>query len=346
MIELPGQRLLVEEACSGINSFLFVTAFCLFYLFWRRRGFRVFLFCLPSALAFVVTGNVLRISLGAWLQFSFGIDILSGWKHELQSILLVVAYVVLVISLESLFPRRAQRPAATVPADPGASQQNPVFPIWLRLVVVLFAALGLIASVQAWTKSRETAEPLRAAGSHLPPGAAFSLPDRIGDWTRAEDGPAKVSTIESLGLSTTVWNFRRPGLQAVVAFDYPIWRYHDVAECYLRNGWEIASRDIVVPDSPAPPRFQLKMAKQSGLRGTLWFATINEKGEWIDRATVRHDLISRLGLFDSAGETTYRVQLLLVGDREPDQPAVEAATQLFDGAAAILSRQMLDQLQR
>jgi hypothetical protein len=38
IIEIPGQRLLVEEACSGINSVLSMTSACVFYAMWQRRS--------------------------------------------------------------------------------------------------------------------------------------------------------------------------------------------------------------------------------------------------------------------------------------------------------------------
>ena len=88
------------------------------------------------------------------------------------------------------------------------------------------------------------------------------------------------------------------------------------------------------------------MKKEPGIHGTLWFATINEKGEWVDQATLKHDFISRLGLPESQQETTYRIQLLLVGDKTPDPASVEAANRLFEESAAILSREMLQQVRR
>ena len=342
VIDLPGQKLLVEEACSGINSLLFVTAFSLFYLFWRRRPFWCFLIGVPMALAFVVVGNVVRISLGACLRYYYEIDILTGWKHEAQSIILVAVYVLLVVSLDALFgsAKISPAPAAETPV------RHASFPKCFGAACCLFAILGAASSFKAWTKSREGAEPLRAAASNLGSATVFTLPDRIGDWTRTDSGPPKVSKIETLGLSSSIWNYQRPGMQAVVAFDYPIWRYHDVAECYLRNGWQIERKEIVVPENSSPARFQLVMKKEPGVQGMLWFATINDKGEWVDQATVKHDLISRLGLFESPQETTYRVQLLLVGDKTPDPAALEAANRLFEESAALLSQQMLGQIRK
>lgn len=346
VIELPGQRLLVEEACSGINSVLFVTAFCLFYLFWRRRPFWCFVICLPLALVFVVMGNVVRISLGAVLRYYDGIDILTGWKHEMLSVVLVAAYVLLVVSLESLFSSHNQAAGklpqshSTTPADRAARSQSPV---WLWTFGCLFAALGMVSSFMTWEKSRESGD-LRAANSALKNGTAFSLPQEIGDWTRSETGPPKVSKIETLGLSSAIWNYQRPGMNVVVAFDYPIWRYHDVAACYARNGWNIERKDIVTPKTGAPARFEMEMKKDPGIHGSLWFATFNEKGEWVDQSTVKTSFASRFNLLEKPQETTYRVQLLLVGNNQPDPAAFEAASQLFEEVSSLLSRQVLQHI--
>ena len=346
VIELPGQKLLVEEACSGINSVLFVTAFTLFYLFWRRRSFPVFLVCLPAALAFVLVGNVVRISLGAWLRFFYGIDILSGWKHEMQSVVLTAVYLLLVVSLESLFPRRKSGPSSAPPPGGERSPARQFSPIWFQAACCLFAILGVLSAFKGWDKWHEKGDGLHAANSALKSGAVFTLPDRIGDWRRSDIGPPRISKIETLGLSSAIWNYRRPGMQAVVAFDYPIATYHDVAACYDGNGWFIEKKEIHVPGNGAPPRFEMQMKKDPGIRATLWFSTINEKGEWVDRATVKHDFMARLGIFGSQQETTYRVQLLLLEKKPLDPVGYEAAAELFEAASDILSRQMLQQIRR
>ena len=346
VIELPGQKLLVEEACSGINSVLFVTAFTLFYLFWRRRSFWVFLICLPVALAFVVMGNVVRISFGAWLRFYHNIDILSGWKHETESIVLTALLLLLVVSLESLFPRQKRSASEMPPAEGRIPATHQFSATWFRAACCLFVILGVLSGFKGWDKWHEVGTGLRAANSTLKSGAVFTLPDRIGDWRRTDVGPPRISKIETLGLSSSIWNYERPGMRAVVAFDYPISTYHDVAACYEGNGWLIEKKELFVPTNGAPPRFQMRMKKDPGILGTLWFSTINEKGEWVDQATVKHDFFIRFGLFDSQQETTYRVQVLLVDKTTPDPVAVDAITQLFEKASAILSQQMLQQVRQ
>ncbi|MEI6073060.1 MAG: archaeosortase/exosortase family protein [Verrucomicrobiae bacterium] len=117
------QKLLVEEACSGINSILFITAVAIFYLLWRRRSFWCYLICLPAAIGFVLMGNVVRITLCTWLQFHNGRDLLSGWKRETLGLILAAIYIALVMSLEHLLRPRAvgekEPEKENLPAWPG-----------------------------------------------------------------------------------------------------------------------------------------------------------------------------------------------------------------------------------
>ena len=88
IVEIPGQRLLVEEACSGVNSILFMTSACVFYAMWQRRG--VFFLATLYALTIgcVLAGNLVRITFGAWLFFHHQIDLFAGWKHEAVGLVL------------------------------------------------------------------------------------------------------------------------------------------------------------------------------------------------------------------------------------------------------------------
>ena len=63
LIEIPGQRLLVEEACSGINSILFMTSACVFYAMWQRRGLFFLATLYALTIGCVLAGNLVRTSL-------------------------------------------------------------------------------------------------------------------------------------------------------------------------------------------------------------------------------------------------------------------------------------------
>jgi exosortase len=99
VLEIPGRRLLVEQACSGINSLMAVLAFTLLYGFRQQRPIWRILFLLPFAGLFVLWGNIARITGEAWLKVVWNIDWLEGPKHQMMGLFLFVGCVGLVLSL-------------------------------------------------------------------------------------------------------------------------------------------------------------------------------------------------------------------------------------------------------
>jgi exosortase len=102
VIELADRRLLVEEACSGIYSLFVALTATLFYVLWVRRGWLTSLLLFAAATAWVMVGNVVRIVTTAVLWSRVGVDINSGWKHELFGLLILVLTVGLILSTDNL----------------------------------------------------------------------------------------------------------------------------------------------------------------------------------------------------------------------------------------------------
>jgi len=348
VIALPKQRLLVEEACSGIHSLVFVSAFSLFYLLWKRREWWCYLVLIPTVLAAVVAGNAFRISIGAWLRYHDSIDILTGWKHEALSIGLVVGYIAVVLGVEHFLPR-GKKPAREEPEKPVAFQQMPgqkFSPGWTWVAGIAFAALGLVGGVRAWEKSAEGIEPLRMASATLRQDAVFHLPATLEGWTRQQAGPPLLNKIESLGLSTLIWTYEYHGLTAVVALDYPISGYHDVGGCYENAGWQLGRKEHVNPGAGKPDRIEIDMVKPSGNHGMLWFATMNEQGQRVDEATFQRNFWGRFVNLGAPRETTYRIQLLIVSATPVNEAGRAAAEELFAAASNTLFPQILGQLNK
>ena len=110
LIEIPGRQLLVEEACSGINSVLFMTSTCVFYAMWRRRSL-VFLAVLYAlTIGCVLAGNLVRITSGAWLVFNWDIDLFSGPRHEALGMGLTAVYLGFIVAAEAVLGRLSGRP--------------------------------------------------------------------------------------------------------------------------------------------------------------------------------------------------------------------------------------------
>src|ERR1019366_3315100 len=166
VIELPGTKLLVDEACSGINSVLITLAACLFYGLWRRRSAIHILICLTSTLSFVLLGNLARITLGAWLKFRYSIDILSGQSHEVAGLVLFVSYLTMILSMDQLLVfltspiKRQHKPVETPPATAGAAEWKPaavgIPRSWSRAAGYAFALLGLMDLGLGWNHYRQS----------------------------------------------------------------------------------------------------------------------------------------------------------------------------------------------
>lgn len=355
VIELPQQALLVEEACSGINSVLFITAFTLFFLFWKRRSVWCFLICLPAALAFVVMGNILRITIGTWFRYHDGIDLLSGWRHEALGLVLVGGYTILVMSLEHLlyWPPSAQTRATLsnlAPATGPIMVPRPARLVWVAWVcAIAFACVGVAGALRGYVLDREAAP--YAGETALRDGAYFTLPDQIGPWRRFGTEKPIMKRLETFGISSMFWQFVGPENRVVgIAFDYPMWGYHDVTLCYLANGWTVLERERRGGDELSAARLEIEMKDKAGAYGSLWVGTFTDKGRWVEDSMLGEgfgDLWRQRGSFLSmlrgTEETTYRVQGLTTGSNPITTAERESITKLFEESRQLILQQFQSQ---
>ena len=313
IVELPRQKLMVEEACSGINSFLLTLAAGLFYLLWRRRSAWRIGLILPCVLASVVLGNVGRITLGAWLQNRGTVNILSGWRHEVVGLILMGSYVGLIWSLDAFLAFLADpAPDTRVESDgqPVAEGQTAATPAsgppiatagpggasgWWWLVGGAFALLGVAALGRGWQhryerahQSNQMPEAIAASESALRAGATFTLPEQVGGWTRLQSESPLLHKVETVGVFSQIWKYQNADLLAAVAFDYPFRGYHDVTYCYKSAGWKMVKQERIDAGAEASPACMEVEMKQDPLGwGALWFSTVDERGRWLEIPVAR-----------------------------------------------------------
>lgn len=352
VIDLPQRQLLVEEACSGINSVLLTLATCVFFIFWRRRSLWRLLICLPFVFAGVLLGNVVRICFGAWLQFYYHHDILSGWRHETVGLILLVGYVALIVSLDELmeFLTHPVQPAPPV-APPAVVAPRPAVaaamaPAWMLTVAATFALLG---AVTLGVKLHAQKKHYHLAGhTVLPATTTFNLPPQVGGWKRL-DAASPFHKAQTQGINSQSWNYQNGELVASVAIDYPFLGYHDVRECYSLIGWSIdqSTRETSLggPGEPAGiPHLAVEMSREPVSHASLWFSTVDEEGNWLERPAVAKGLLERWQLTDQPLTSSYRVQLLVAGYAPLTTTEREQARQLFFAARQELVRQLLQKL--
>jgi len=102
VLELPGQRLFVEEACSGVNSlFVLLAATALFIVATRRPVMWTGLL-LASSVFWAGSANVGRVVTVAVAQSWWNIDLTSGFGHEVLGITVVGIALLLLASTDRL----------------------------------------------------------------------------------------------------------------------------------------------------------------------------------------------------------------------------------------------------
>jgi exosortase len=360
VIEVPRQNLLVDEACSGINSVLIMLACSLFYGLWRRRSIVQIVLCLVGSLAFVLLGNMARITIGAWLKFRFSVDILSGRLHELTGLLLFLAYLVLVLSMDQLLffltspARRYAAPTEPSPAIAPPKARRAALrysPLWGQAAGFAFALLGLLELGRGWGHYYRTEAVSAPPKSSLREGATFAMPEQISDWKRLNTEVPPLQKAETMGVFSQIWHYRRGETLASVAIDYPFGGYHDVTTCYTLRGWDVTERSLRAPQgtNTSPPFAEVQMLNNLGLHGALWFSSVDERGRWQLGSTqnrgLRTTLLERFKKAPAAKAVTYRVQVLVTGFN-PLRPAERGqAQELFQEARGVLWRQLQAQFQ-
>jgi exosortase len=99
-------QLLVEDACSGLNSLIGLIAITLFYIYLLRNAswrYSAFLVCLIIPVA--ITANVLRIITLILLTFYFGDAVGQGFLHVTAGLFLFAISLSLMFAIDSVASR-------------------------------------------------------------------------------------------------------------------------------------------------------------------------------------------------------------------------------------------------
>ena len=361
VIEIPGQRLLVDEACSGINSVLVLLACALFYGLWRRRSPLHILLSLVNALGIVLLGNLARITLGAWVKFRYGIDILTGTVHQVAGLLLFPTYIGIILSMDQLLAyllnpirRRRQQPGLVATVEEAqVGRIPPGMPRgWVRVMGCAFALVGLVSLGLAWAHHKQAIAKAVQLQPALRFDASFTMPDQIGEWKRLPTEVPPLQKVETVGVRSQVWHYRLGDMLVSLALDYPFRGYHPLEGCYALSGWHLMERRSGGGSGTngSLPYVEVHMQNNMGMHGVLWFSLVDERSRWLTGAayvpTLRGKLRQRLQLGGESEFVSYQIQVLATGFN-PMRPAEqEQVLRFFKEGRRILWQQLSGQIQR
>ncbi|OAI50986.1 hypothetical protein AYO44_05355 [Planctomycetaceae bacterium SCGC AG-212-F19] len=292
VFEVPGKRLLVEEACSGIHSLYSILTCTLFYIFWSRyRIIRGTLLLLASVF-WVLINNVTRVVVIVWLFTRWDIDVSTGWRHEVLGWVLFAITLGLVWSTDRLLMFFIQVRGHGSPAEEnamaaprGAQILANAGSLWVGRwpVGVAFGALGvmqLALFAVAFTPAANAAIP--AVAESLDGLKADTLPARIGPWQRTRFEVTQLKVLETLdGVQSRTWYYQSGSLMAVISLDHPFIEWHDLTICYRGQGWTIGPQ-VVRPRQPDDPEggpfVEATMQKPLERHGYLLFGLMDRQG--------------------------------------------------------------------
>lgn len=100
-IYVAGYQLLVEDACSGMNSMVGLVAVSLLYIYLLRGShLRYAALLVVATIPIAILGNIVRIMTLILLTYFFGDEVAQGFMHQVSGIFLFAIDLLLVFSLD------------------------------------------------------------------------------------------------------------------------------------------------------------------------------------------------------------------------------------------------------
>ncbi len=348
-IAVAGRRLLVDEACTGIQSFFSLLAAALFLVLWQRRGTVAACLLVVSSVGWVFAGNVARLVIVGWCAARWKMDLTEGWRHECLGWLIFVAELGLLWSTAQFLYfltspdvrwRRRNPMLPPPPPPPVVPSLGPTrlsgLPRTLLTARWLVGAAALLFLLQLLLVGPEWAYALRqdqGDGDRFARLGPDSLPEGWGGWRRDGFESKQRSGGHQLGAASECWYYRRGTQHAAVSLDHPFSDWHELTQCYQGLGWTVSDRQVIHPQlregRVGPGYVEALLHQPNGLTGYLFWAEVDAAGHDLepdlhpDTFSILNILRKRLGRREFTREAglglitpvrdprVYQVQLLI-----------------------------------
>jgi exosortase/archaeosortase family protein len=305
MFEVNGQKLMVEQACGGVNSLLSIIACTVFFVLLVRRPRVRAILLVVSALFWVLFANVARVVLVVYL-FVRGIDVtgskqrmllgfdVKGWDHAAIGIVLFLVALGLIWSTDRLL----EALAAPVLTGPGTIQPPRVAVPESRTVSGHWTWLGYWPAGAAFGLLLG----LYIAG-HIITGSGFGFSLEGRKLASVEDlkketlvdtlssGGAKILAYQpetrgegnEFGGNSRSWKYRQGEVEGLISVDYPFPGWHDLTRCYTSQGYKVLEEKVVPATGPNGIGYVVITLERPGYRnGFLLLTEFNGEGSFLE----------------------------------------------------------------
>jgi exosortase len=378
VIELPKSQLMVEDACSGIQSFMAVAAFATLMFVLERRPWWHWVLLSIFASVVVIASNVVRITLGTYLLVTRGWDLLNGTPHLIFGAVIFVVELMLVFSFDrflAFFEVGVRLSASGAVSGFGTKKEertdayaNPLavpagagrfgFGLMAALAVFGVAAGARGVAQMAGRVPANGAEGAETYGPADYPELVFTLPKEVAGWTQGETVPEE-RAIETIGLRSKVWVFSRGDLRVFASIDYPFDHFHDLLNCYRTAGWESNESGSLPALTPGrPPIAYLNLARRGFDRTEVWYTNCFSDGRWSGSAAAEAGDARNVSVWDRVvrkslatqveanGEIQFRTQICWTGLAPLLELDRRAIRELYEQLSAELAGQVKSQLEK
>lgn len=292
VVEVSGQRFLVEEACSGVNSLFSVVAATLFLIFLTRRPPLAACLLLVAGIGWVLVANVVRVVLITYSGVVWGVDLGDGWRHTVVGLALFALAMFLVWSTDRLLVfltapatepvaqaepagrSDTRQPPTEVPAPPTAPAVPAV--VWVASAAFLLLPCAHLALYGAPLPTATAGQPeLNPEGLH-----EESLPAQQGRWRRQGFAAASRNPGSAFGEFSRTWTYHLAANAGVVSLDYPFPTWHDLTRCYTGQGWVVEEQVLRPGTHPGSNEgfVEAKLVRPGYRSGFLLFAQFDRRG--------------------------------------------------------------------
>jgi exosortase len=361
VVEIDGRRLLVDQACSGVNSLFSVLACTLFLIFLARRPPLRAALLLAAAVGWVLLVNVARVAGVGVILARWNVDLSTGWRHDAFGLLLFLAAVGLIASTDQLLgfllapAAAAELPVSSSgPAKPGPRRGTLT---WL-VTLVAPAYLLLVAGhtlVHGW--SEPESEGVSSPASIVERLGGDLLPERMGLWQRQEFQIQTRDAGNFFGEHSRTWIYRHGDRTALFSLDYPFPSWHDLTRCYTGEGWRLEEQCVYEAEEVPGGFLAVRLSKPAYRHGYLLFCEFNTRGEPLHArpggarlSLFRHELATRSlwerltggparEVVDPAGPV-FQWQLLVESSTLATPAEEKAVREMFARAFARLRKRM------
>jgi exosortase len=300
VVEVAGRRLLVEEACSGVNSLFSVLACTLFFVFVTDRRAIHAVLLLFAALAWVLVANVARVVFVTYATLRWHINLVDGWGHDAVGLGLFALALGLLWSTDRLLLCFFGRPPVSSPApSPGVGEngtgeasppegrflgaaRNTWLASWAVACLYGLVLLAHLTFYGLWAEEPGPDGPVSASLAKL----SAVLPARVGDWQRKDFAELVRSPGSAYGEFSKVWTYEQGTIKATLSFDYPFSARHDLRVCYVNQGWALGAQGVyrgaATAREGALAALEVKLTRPGHRCGYLSFCEFDSQGEVLE----------------------------------------------------------------